>query len=68
MQVFPGQACRGVARQSEDWSAREKLLSARVCVRLRLILFEIHLLHGFFFHDYLTNFGLLVLITDRLHA
>jgi hypothetical protein len=30
MQVFPGQACRGVARQSEDWSAREKILSACV--------------------------------------
>ena len=25
------------ARQSEDWSSKEKILSAHVCVRLRLI-------------------------------
>jgi hypothetical protein len=37
MQFFLAQACRGEARQSEDWSSKDKILSAYVCVRLRLI-------------------------------
>jgi hypothetical protein len=37
MQFFLGQACRGEARQSEDWSAEKKILSAIFCVSLRLI-------------------------------
>lgn len=37
MQFFLAQVCRCEAHRSEDGSSKEKIVSANVCVRLRLI-------------------------------